>query len=277
MDLKTLNSAVEQIAAEKSISAEKVLTAIETAIAAAYKKEYQQKSEIIRAKFDLKSGDLKFWQIKIVVDPKEVRFVEEQEDEEKSASSKKKIVSHKEEKKEDDETLLRYNPDRHLLFEEAKEIKSDVQVGEELEFPLKVQQDFGRIAAQTAKQVILQSIREAERASIQIEFADKEDEIISGIVQRFERGNVYVDLGRAVGIMFNNESVPGEHYRVGERLRFYVLAVQDDARRPGIILSRSHPKFVMKLFELEVPEIGEDMVEIKKNTKNGGSLGLINA
>ena len=122
MDLKTLNSAVEQIAAEKSISAEKVLTAIETAIAAAYKKEYQQKSEIIRAKFDLKSGDLKFWQIKIVVDPKEVRFVEEQEDEEKSASSKKKIVSHKEEKKEDDETLLRYNPDRHLLFEEAKEI-----------------------------------------------------------------------------------------------------------------------------------------------------------
>ena len=271
MDLKTLNSAVEQIAAEKSISAEKVLTAIETAIAAAYKKEYQQKSEIIRAKFDLKSGDLKFWQIKIVVDPKEVRFVEEQEDEEKSASSKKKIVSHKEEKKEDDETLLRYNPDRHLLFEEAKEIKSDVQVGEELEFPLKVQQDFGRIAAQTAKQVILQSIREAERASIQIEFADKEDEIISGIVQRFERGNVYVDLGRAVGIMFNNESVPGEHYRVGERLRFYVLAVQDDARRPGIILSRSHPKFVMKLFELEVPEIGEDMVEIKKIAREPGS------
>ena len=119
--------------------------------------------------------------------------------------------------------------------------------------------------------MVLQGLREAERSSIKEEFADKEGEIVSGVVGRFERGNVYIDLGRAVGVMFYNESVPGEHYRVGERLRFLVLAVQDDPRRPGIILSRSHPKFVIKLFELEVPEMADGIVEIKAIAREAGS------
>jgi len=140
-----------------------------------------------------------------------------------------------------------------------------------LEFPLEEQADFGRIAAQTAKQVILQGLREAERASVHDEFADKEGEIVSGVVQRFERGNVFVDLGRAIGIMFYNEGIPGEHYRVGERLRFYVVAVQDDPRRPGIILSRAHPKFIEKLFELEVPEMADGIVEVKQIAREPGS------
>src|SRR5205814_4908747 len=96
-------------------------------------------------------------------------------------------------------------------------------------------------------------------------------QVVSGLVQRFERGHVYIDLGRAIGVMFANESIPGEHYRSGERLRFFVLAVQEDTRLPGIILSRSHPKFVSKLFELEVPEIADGVVEVKSIAREPGN------
>lgn len=262
MDLKLLASAIEQIAAEKNIAPEKILEAIEAAIAAAYKKEYRKRSEIIKAKFNLKTGEIKFWQVKTVVDPKEVRIVES--DEEKSES-------HFEDNSGQEEVLPRYNPDRHIFFEEAEKINPSVKVGEEIEFPLEMHADFGRIAAQSAKQVVLQNLREAERSSIHEEFAGKEGEVLSGVVQRFERNNVYVDLGRAVGVMFGNECIPGEHYKTGTRMRFYVLAVQDDPRRPGIILSRSHPNFVIKLFEIEVPEMTDKAVEIKQIAREPGS------
>ncbi len=263
MDLKQLASAIEQISAEKGISPEKVLGAIESAIAAAYKKEYRKRSEVIRAKFNLKTGDLSFSQVKTVVDPSEVLIVEGEAAEEPTEKPA--------EKQEGEESLPRFNSDRQILLDEAKKIKSDAVSGDELEFPLEGKSDFGRIAAQTAKQVVLQSIREAERSSIREEFTNKEGEIMSGQIQRFERGNVYVNLGRAMGIMYPNESMPGEHYRVGDRMRFYVLAVQDDVRRPGIVLSRSHPNFVQKLFELEVPEVADGTVVIKSIAREAGS------
>jgi N utilization substance protein A len=269
MDIKALGTAIVQIATEKGIPPEKVLGAIETAIAAAYKKEYRKRSEVIRAKLDTKTGALRFWQVKTVVDPSEVRIVNEEE-----AHAEKNVPTPKREHtvtEAEEELLPRYNPDRHLFLEEARALNPDATVGEEMEFPLEVQESFGRIAAQTAKQVVLQSLREAERASVREEFSDKEGAIVSGVIQRFERGNVYVDLGRAIGLMFHTESIPGEHYRLGERLRFYVLAVQDDARRPGIVLSRSHPEFVKKLFALEVPEIAEGIVEIKGIAREAGS------
>ena len=122
------------------------------------------------------------------------------------------------------------------------------------------------------KQVILQALRVAEKESIHAEYSDKEGEIVSGVVQRFERGNVHIDLGRAIGVLFSNESIPGEHYRPGTRMRFLVLAVQEeDRKRPGIVLSRSHPNFVKKLFELEVPEIAEEIVQIKQIAREPGS------
>ncbi len=260
MDIKSLGTAIDQIAAEKGIPSDRVLEAVESAIAAAYKREYRKKTEVIRSKFDLSTGNIKFWQIKTVVDPEEVRIVADEEE-----------VEEQKETKEDETALPRYNEDRHIFLADAKKIKKDAVIGEELEFPLEMHADFGRIAAQTAKQVILQSIREAERKSIQQEFSGKEGEIVSGIIQRFERGNVYVDLGRAIGIMFPNESIPSEHYRVGQRMRFFVLAVQDDPRRPGIILSRAHPRFVVKLFELEIPEMAESIVEIKGIARESGS------
>lgn len=258
MDLKNFSQAIKQVAEEKNIDTGKVIETIETAIATAYRKEYGKKSEIIRAKLDSKTGDVQFWQIKTVVDkdtvwPPEVKISETETEEKKP----------------------RYNPDRHIWLEEAKEIKSDTKVGDELEFFLEAHEEFGRIAAQAAKQVIIQKLREAERESAYKEFENKEGEILSGIIQRFERGNVYVDLGRATGVMFANESIPGEHYRVGARMRFYVLAIQKESKTPGIILSRAHPKFISKLFEIEVPEIAEGLVEIKAIAREAGSRSKI--
>ena len=274
MDLKALGTSVQQIATEKGISPESVVAAIESALAAAYKKEYRKRSEIVRAKFNPKTGALSFVLVKTVVDPTEVRIISDEEEENQEAAPEGREGDRNEKEREEEneeEVLPRYNPDRHIFLEEAKKQKKDAVVGEDLEFPLEEQADFGRIAAQTAKQVILQGLREAERASVHDEFADKEGEIVSGVVQRFERGNVFVDLGRAIGIMFYNEGIPGEHYRVGERLRFYVVAVQDDPRRPGIILSRAHPKFIEKLFELEVPEMADGIVEVKQIAREPGS------
>lgn len=282
LDLKSIKKAADQIAEEKGLDPQKILEAIESSIAAAYKKEYAKKGELIKSKFDLKTGDLKFWQVKTVVDETTVRFVEETSDVEVAtgkgavaapeAGKEKKEMTGSAEISETGEPLLpRYNLDRHLLLEEAHKIKSDAKVGDELEFLLETRDEFGRIASQTAKQVILQRLREVERDSILSEFKDKEGEIVSGLVQRFERGNVYIDLGRATGIMFGNESIPGEHYRVGERMRFYILAVQEETRVPGIVLSRSHPKFVSRLFALEVPEINDGVIEIKIIAREPGS------
>ncbi len=262
MDLKSLKKAVEQIADEKGIDGAQVFEAIESSIAAAYKKEYRKKEEVIRCRFDVKTGGLKFWQVRTVVDETTVRMPTEGEEESAPATVGADTT---------EEKLPRYNSERHILLAEAKEEKTDAQVGEEIEFPLETQEDFGRIAAQTAKQVVLQRLREAERSSVLQEFHNKQGEIVSGVVQRFDRGNVYIDLGRATGVMFYNESIPGEHYRAGERLRFFVVAVQEDAKVPGIILSRSHPRFVMKLFQLEVPEIAEGVVEIKSIAREAGS------
>ncbi|MEK9168535.1 MAG: transcription termination factor NusA [Patescibacteria group bacterium] len=271
MDLKNLKRAADQIAQEKNIEPEAVINAVESAIAAAYRKEYGKRGEIIKAELNFKTGELKFWQIKTAVDESLVRFTEEGE------SEKEKIKIEGLPTQTGEEILPLFNPDRHILMEEAKKIKSDVQPGEDLEFPLEEREEFGRIASQAAKQVILQKLREAERESIRKEYQNKEGEILSGVVQRIERGNVYVDLGRATGILFYNETIPGEHYRIGERLRFYLLAVQEETRMPGLILSRSHPKFVSKLFELEVPEIHEGLVEIKAIAREAGSRTKIAA
>ena len=275
MNLKELKKAVDQIAEEKGIEASQVLEAIETSIAAAYKKEYGKKGEVVRCKFDTKTGELKFWQIKTVVDESTVRIVNEEEAAAEAEAEKEKKETRRTSagmpEGEEEGKLPRYNPDRHLFLEEAKKVKKGVELGEELEFPLETHDDFGRIAAQTAKQVVLQKLREAERISVVQEFQSKQGEIISGVIQRFDRGNVFVDLGRATGVMFYNETIPSEHYRSGDRMRFYIVAVQEEARTPGIILSRSHPKFVSKLFELEVPEIAEGIVEIKAIAREPGN------
>src|SRR3989344_3778597 len=185
-DLKTLKRAIDQIAEEKGIDPAKILEAIESSIAAAYKKEYGQRGELIKTKFDLKTGGLKFWQVKTVVDETTVRMIEEGAVSEESLPAGQAGVAPTPGPQEEN-VLPRYNPDRHILVDEAKKIsaeggsasggKKDIKVGDELEFPLEVHEDFGRIAAQTAKQVILQRLREAERDSVLSEFKNREGEI----------------------------------------------------------------------------------------------------
>jgi N utilization substance protein A len=276
LNIKELTKALKQVADEKGLDPEKVLDVIESSIAAAYKKEYGERGEVVKCKMDQKTGELNFWQIKTVVDDTTVRFVEEGEEqliaEEGNKEKNKEVII-----EDDEQKLPRFNPERHITFDEAKKIKKDVELGEEMAFPLESHEDFGRIAAQTAKQVILQKLRESERDSILNEWRGREGQIVSGVIQRFERGNIFVDLGRTIGVMFTSESIPGEHYRSGERLRFLVLAVQEDTRLPGIILSRSHPRFVIELFRMEVPELVEDAIEIKAIAREPGNRTKIAA
>lgn len=261
MDLKQLLAAIGQISKEKGLDEGKILAIIEDSIATAYRKEYGKRGEIIKTELNRKNGELSFWQEKEVIDETMVRTEKEGEE-----VVEEPVLA------EGEVRLPRYNPERHIWFAEAKEIKKDAALGEKIRFPLEEKSDFGRIAAQSAKQVILQKFREAEKESVLKEFKDKENKVVSGIIHRFERGNVFVDLGKATGVMFSNEAIPGEHYRLNERMRFYVLAVQDDFRgQPGIVLSRSHPEFVAKLFEIEVPEIAEGAVEIKEIAREPGS------
>ncbi|MFB6212542.1 MAG: transcription termination factor NusA [Candidatus Magasanikbacteria bacterium] len=261
MDLKKLSSAMKQIAHNRGISEDKVNKAIESALASAYKKEYRSDSEKVDADFDPETGEVEFYLEKEVVRPEEVWIPGDDSEEDKEKKEEK--LGRK---------VKRYDDNRHILLEEAQEEKPEAESGDKIRFPLETKEEFGRIASQTAKQVIIQKVREAERDSIKEEYKKKEGQIVSGVVQRKEKGHVYVDLDRTMGIMFENESIPGEKYDSGQRLRFYVMSVQEETKkRPGVILSRAHPKFVVRLFELEVPEIAEDTVEIEKIAREAGS------
>ncbi len=259
MDIKSFASAIAQIAEEKGISPEKVWETIEMAIAAAYKKDYGKKGQVIKAKLDSQSGELRFWQVKSVVAKSMIYSEEELE-----KLKEKKVEEEGKEK-------IHFNPEKHIMIEEAKKIKPKIKAGEELEIGLEVREDYGRIAAQTAKQVILQKIREAERESILSEYKSKEGQIISGIVQRIESRNVFFDIGKTLGILPKEEQVPGEFYRPGQRLKIFILKVEETPKGPVIFLSRAYPKLISKLFELEVPEISSGQVEIKSIAREAGS------
>jgi N utilization substance protein A len=264
LNLKNIKPFISQIAEEKSIPEEKVVEAIEASLAAAYKKEYGKKPQIIRAKLDINTGNVEFFQIKIVVDPSMLLKEGEEETEKEEKLEQQETESEKPRK-------IKFNPERHILLEEALKIKPDAKPLDEITFPLEVKSDFSRIAVQTAKQVILQKIHEIQKQIILEEFKEKENKIVSGVIQRIEKRNVYVDLGKTFGILPASEGIPGEHYRVGDRKKFYVLKLEDKGQGPVIYLSRSHPKFVSKLFEAEVPEISEGIVEIKSIAREAGS------
>lgn len=254
-DLKSLNSALEELQQERGISRESVVDALATALAAAYRREYGKRGQIIRATFNPETGDMEFRQAKIVVDNTLVRGEGEEAG--------------------DDDHRSRFNPEQHIMIEDARRIKRDAQLDEEISFPLEAREDFGRIAAQAAKQVIMQKVREAERASIISEYGQREGEIVTGHVQRFERGNLYVDLGRATAILPYDEQIPGERYRQGERVRALLLRVDEGVRGTFIRLSRSHPRFLTKLFEIEVPEMANGIVEVKGIVREPGSRAKI--
>jgi len=256
LDLKALKIALDQLETERRVPREKIIDAIEQALAAAYKKDYGKRGQIIRAHFDLETGLTSFYQVKIVADESTVYFVDEGEDAPDLPEGDERV---------------RYNPEHHILLEDAQKMKGDASVGEEISFPLESKEDYGRIAAQTAKQVIIQRIREAEHGAIMSEFGGHEGDIVSGIIQKLERGTVYIEIGRVTAILPREEQIPNEYYRRGERLRAYLYAVEETPRGVSLKVSRTHPKFIQALFAQEAPEVASGTVEIKSIAREAGA------
>jgi len=267
-DLKVINSVLGELEEVRGIPRASIVEAIEAALATAYKKEYGKKGQIIRTTFDINTGETNFFQVKIVVDesrvifPDEAEELEEQEPEVAEGSAEERVI---------------YNPEHHILISDAKKIKKDAELDEEIIFPIESKGDYGRIAAQTAKQVIMQKIREAEKTHLISEFGKREGDIVSGTVQRIERGNVFIDLGKAPGLLPYEEQIPGEHFSQGERIRAYLYRVEESPRGVFLRLSRSHPKFLEKLFESETPELASGAVVIKAVAREAGYRSKIAA
>lgn len=224
-------SALKQIEKERSIPVDKLLPFIEDALVAAYKKNFGANQNVI-IEIDRHTGELGIWQRRLVVPSIE-----------------------------DEET--------EISLEEAQELSPDVEIGMELEMEVP-NRTFGRIAAQTAKQVIVQKIREAEREIIYGEYIRREGELISGTVQRYESRSILVDLGRAEGVVPANEQAANEWFRHGDRIKCFVLEVKTATRGPQVILSRAQPAFLNKLFELEVPEIRQGIIRVKAVVREAG-------
>ena len=278
-DLKVINSVLTEMEEERGISREQMLDAIAQSLATAYKKEFGKRGQVIRADFDIATGTTNFEQIKLVVDESMLKEEVEQTEEEIAAAAQAEAeaknstrlhsVQDNEEASEDGK--VRFDEEKHIMIDTARMIKKDVELGEELIFPLEPKDDFGRIAAQTAKQVIIQKIREAEKMAALEEFGQKAGDIVMGHVQRFERGNLYVDLGRVTGVMPYDEQIPGERYRPGERIRCLLLEVDETARGVFLKLSRAHPDFLEHLFAVETPELQSGTVEVKAIAREAGA------
>lgn len=233
-------TAIEMLAEEKGLSKDIVLETVEMALAAAYKKDYGDKDQEVRVELQGDSPEPRVFLSREVVADGDVE-----------------------------------NDMLQISLTDAKKIDKDAKVGTE-EDPYMVEEEmhpegFGRVAAQTAKQVIIQRLREAERELIYTEYSDKVDTVLNGTVQRVDGNTVYVDLGKAVGVMFPNEQIPGERYYIGQRLKVYLVRVEQSLRGPQLILSRGHANMVRHLFELEVPEIETGAVTIKAIAREAGT------
>lgn len=240
-DTPSFSLAIDQIVAEKGISKEKVLDTIEQALAAAYRKDLGERGQDVRAEFNEQNGTARIFQVMTVVADEEVE-----------------------------------NPASQVALSEAQKNDPAAEIGKEyVEEVTPKDPHYGRVAAQTAKQVIIQRIREAEREAIFDEFQDKEGEIISGIVQRIEGETVFIDIGRTTGVLFPSEQIRGERYRVNQRVRVYVVKVALSSRGPEILLSRSHPGMIRRLFEMEVPEVFAGTVEIKGIAREAGERSKV--
>ena len=235
MNLEFLE-AIEALEREKHMSKDMLIDAIESALVSAYKKNYGT-SQNVRVDIDRETGDINVFMRRDIV--------EEVED-----------------------------PFSQVSLEEAKEIDPEYEIGDVIEYMV-TPMDFGRIAAQTAKQVVIQRIRETERGMIYDDYITRQTEVVTGVVQRISNGTVFVNMGRAEGILAAGEQIPGERFRTGDRIKVYVMDVKRSTKGPQVFLSRTHPGLVRRLFELEVPEIQEGVVEIKSVAREPGSRSKI--
>ena len=283
MDTKQFLWAIKQISEEKGIPEQSVLETIEAAIAAAYKRDYGKKGQIIKAKLDLETGKMDINQTHFVVEGVDeegyitgtlpTRIIEDKPDFQDfdRTRDRRKQEDAEVEKMEDGEIKIKFNPEKHISLEDAKKVNKKLKVGDEMVTQLEPHTDFGRIAAQTAKQVIIQRLREAERDAIFLEFKGREGELISGVVQRKEGALVFVDLGKTNGLLTPAEQIMTDNYKINQRFRFMILKVEETPRGPVVLLSRAHPKLALELFRVEVPEIDSGTVEVKATAREAGS------
>lgn len=242
MNIKEFIKALNNIVEEKNISKEVVFEAMEQALAAAYKKNYDSKTNV-RIEINKETGEIKVFSYLVVVD--EIDEGSETVDEEGNTIDVPPTI----------------NIDAQILLEDAQKMVPNIKVGETIEKEV-TPKDFGRVAASTAKQVVTQKIREAERNSIMEEFADKEGEMMVGFLAMEDSRNYYVDLGRARGILPKSEMIPGETVKMGTSIKVYITKIESTTKGPLILLSRKHYGFVKRLFESEIPELADGTIEL---------------
>jgi transcription termination/antitermination protein NusA len=275
--MSDITTAIKQICEEKGLSYDAVIATIESALAAAYRKDFGKKNQNIKVEFDPETSKSKVYDVKTVVeDLPEEEIISDEEEEEIIGS--KKIMDKQEntiayisdETDENEEEERKFNPKTEMQITEAKTIKKTIKIGDEIKIKLEIPDAYGRMAAQTAKQVIIQRLREAEREMIFSEFKSKEKEVVSGVIQRREGRVVLIDLGKSFGILPADEQIPGEQYRTGERIKVYVKEVNSKVRGAEIILSRTSDEILRKVFYLEIPEISNGLIELKAVAREAG-------
>ncbi len=267
--MSEITKAIQQLCDEKNLSYESVMEAIEFALAAAYRKDFGNKQMNIKVKYDPEKNSMDAWDVKEVVEDIADDALEAAQEE----SSIRREQARKENRELTEEELLdlpRFNPKTQMMFKEAKEIKKTVKVGDILEIKLAITNDFGRMAAMTAKQVIIQKVREAERNMVFADFKKQEGETIMGTIQRVEGRKVLVDMGKVTGILPSDRQIKRDIYRPGARMKFLIVSVEMSIRGPQIILSRNDNKFVEEVFKQEIPEIADGTIVIKGIARDAG-------
>ncbi len=273
-DLKVLQSTLEQIETEKNIPREKILEAIEFSLAAAYKKDYGAKGQVIRSHFNPETGDLEFFQVKTVVDDTLVKpaLTEEQ-------LADPDYIDDLGELDENGEPLdqrVRFNVEHHMYLPDAQRMRSEAKLEDEIIFPLdnplEDNEEFGRVAAMTAKQVIMQKLREAEKDIKLARYEKMLGTVITGTIQKVVGGKVFVELApRTIGVIDRPDQPRGEWYKPGDRIKVYLEKVEPGTRGVRITLSRTSPEIIRELFKTESPEVATGIVEIKSIAREPGA------
>jgi N utilization substance protein A len=263
-----ISNAIKHICDEKNLPMDAVISAIEAALAAAYRKDFGEKNQNVKVVFNADNAQTAVFDVKTVVEDVDL------EEQEKQVEELRERKEAEEEIAEEDE-IKRFNPRTEIMLSEAKEINPNYKIGDVIETKLEVPDEYGRMAAQTAKQVIIQRLREAERDHVFNEYQDKEGTLVLGTISRREGRRYLVDLGQATAVLPPEEQIPREGYNAGTRLNFYVVKVHMTNKGPEIILSRTHPDIVRELFAMEVPEIAAGNVEIKAISREAGSRSKV--
>ncbi len=280
MALSPIQAAIQQICQEKNISEASVMRTIELALAAAFRKDFGNKLQNIVTEFDAVTGAVNVFDVKTVVeDVPEELLAQMNEDGELLPTAIPQQTEHTagaySAGEEEGEAVRKFNPRTELQLKDALLVDPKHAIGDEIITPLEVPGEFGRMAAQTAKQVIIQKIREEERQNIFDEYKTMEHQMINGTIQRREGRAILVDLGHTTAILPPEEQIERERYAVGNRMKFYLKAVEQSTRGPQLVLSRAHTEMVRKVFETEIPEVASGAIEIKSIAREAGSRSKV--